>query len=57
MKEKIEYCKEFDNTIIVIVTEWNQIKEMSLEIVKKLLKDNIIIDDRNFLDIKCIEFL
>ena len=30
---------------------------MPLEIVKKLLKDNIIIDGRNVLDINCVEFL
>ena len=55
--EKIEYCTDIDKTIIdcdaiVIVTEWDQIKNMSLDVVKKLMRGNIIIDGRNIFDKK-----
>ena len=60
--EKIEYCDNIDNAIIdadaiVIITEWNQIKNISLEVVKKLMKGNIIIDGRNIFNRKDIEKL
>ena len=50
--EKIIYCNELDSTIIdsdviIIVTEWKQIKDMSLDVVKRLMNGNIIIDGRN----------
>ena len=52
--EKLVYCDELDTAIIdvdaiVIITEWNQFKNMNLEIVKKLMKGNLIIDGRNIL--------
>ena len=60
--EKIVYCEEIDNAlidsdVIVIVTEWDQIKNMNLEIVKKLMKGNLIIDGRNIFNRKEIEDL
>lgn len=60
--EKIEYCNELDKAIIdadaiVIVTEWKQIKEMSLEVAKRLMKGNIIIDGRNVFDRNSVESL
>ena len=60
--EKIEYCNNIDNAIIdadaiVIITEWDQIKNISLEVVKKLMKGNIIIDGRNIFNRKDIEKL
>ena len=50
--EKIEYIDELDKAIInsdaiIIVTEWQIIKNISLEIVQKLMHGNIIIDGRN----------
>lgn len=60
--EKIEYCKELDKAIIdsdaiVIVTDWKQIKEMSLDVVKRLMKGNIIVDGRNVFDRNKVESL
>ena len=60
--EKIEYCEELDKAIIdsdaiVIVTDWKQIKEMSLDVVKRLMKGNIIVDGRNVLDRNKVESL
>ena len=60
--EKIEYCEELDKAImdsdvLIIVTEWKQIKEMDMTIVKRLMKGNIIIDGRNVFDRKYIESL
>lgn len=58
--QKIEYCKELDKAIldadaVIIVTEWNQIKEISLDILKKLMRGNIFIDGRNVFDREKIE--
>lgn len=36
--------------ILVIVTEWNEFKQIDLEKVKKLLKNPIIVDGRNIYD-------
>jgi UDPglucose 6-dehydrogenase len=60
--EKIEYCKELDKAIInadaiVIVTDWKQIKEISLDVVKRLMNGNIIIDGRNVFDRTIVESL
>jgi len=60
--EKIEYYNELDKAIIdadaiIIVTEWKQIKEMSLEVAKKLMRGNIIIDGRNIFNRKELEKL
>lgn len=60
--EKLIYCEELDTALIdadaiIIVTEWNQIKNMNLEIVKKLMKGNLIIDGRNVFDRDKIEDL
>ena len=58
--EKIEYCEELDKAIIdadaiVIITEWKQIKDMSLDIVKRLMNGNIIIDGRNIFERNIVE--
>ena len=60
--EKIEYCEELDKAIIdsdaiVIVTDWKQIKDMSLDVVKRLMKGNIIVDGRNMFDRNKVESL
>lgn len=60
--EKIEYCDELDKAIIdsdaiVIVTDWKQIKEMSLDVVKRLMNGNIIVDGRNVFDRNKVESL
>ena len=60
--EKLIYCEELDTALIdadaiIIITEWNQIKNMNLEIVKKLMKGNLIIDGRNVFDRDKIEDL
>ena len=58
--EKIEYCDELDKAIIdsdaiVIVTDWKQVKDMSLDVVKRLMNGNIIIDGRNVFDRNKVE--
>lgn len=60
--EKIEYCEELDKNVmdcdaIIIITEWDQIKNMSLDIVKKLMKGNILIDGRNIFNKEELEKL
>lgn len=55
--EKIKYCAELDEAlldadVVIICTEWDQIKHMSIEVLKKLVRHNIIIDGRNCLHIK-----
>ena len=60
--EKIEYCEELDKAIIdsdaiVIITDWKQIKDMSLDVVKRLMKGNIIVDGRNVFDRNKVESL
>lgn len=60
--EKIEYCTELDKAIIdsdaiVIVTDWKQIKDMSLDVVKRLMNGNIIVDGRNVFDRNKVESL
>ena len=60
--EKIEYYDELDKAIIdsdaiVIVTEWDQIKNMSLEVVKRLMNGNIVIDGRNIFNRSKLEEL
>lgn len=53
--EKIKYENDPYETVIncdvcLILTEWNQIKTMNLDQVKKLLKKPIIVDGRNCFD-------
>ena len=43
-----EVAKNID--ALVILTEWNQYRGIDLEIVKKLMKGNFILDARNLLD-------
>ena len=59
---KIEYYEDIDKAIIdsdviIIVTEWDQIKSLSLDVIKKLMKGNIIIDGRNVFNRKQVEEL
>jgi UDPglucose 6-dehydrogenase len=51
----IEYCQDPYQTAegaeaLVILTEWNEFKEMDLDRMKKLLRQPIIIDGRNIYD-------
>lgn len=50
-----EVCRNSD--ILVILTEWNEFKELDLLRVKKLLKRPIILDGRNIYDKKEMEKL
>ena len=52
---QIQYChSEFDALkdadALVLVTEWNEYRNLNLEKAKKLMKGNIILDTRNLLD-------
>ena len=39
-----------DASALLIVTEWNEFKELDLSKIKKLMKDPVIIDGRNIYD-------
>jgi len=48
----IEYCKDpyeaaKDSDVLLILTEWNEFKELDLEKMKSLMKNPLIIDGRN----------
>lgn len=60
--KKIEYYNNITETLqnvdaIVIVTEWNQIKNINIENIKYISKCKIIIDGRNIYNRKQIESL
>lgn len=49
---EIEYCKDpyeaaKDIDVLLILTEWNEFKELDLEKIKNLMKNNLIVDGRN----------
>ena len=51
----IKFCKDpysvaRDSDCLVIITEWNEFKELDFKKVKKLLKQPLIIDGRNIYD-------
>lgn len=53
--EGITYCNDSYETVkdadlLIIVTEWNEFKELDLEKVKSLMKANNVIDGRNIYD-------
>ena len=53
----IQYCKgPYDvaknSDCLVIVTEWNEFKELDFKKIKRLLKQPLIIDGRNIYDPK-----
>ena len=52
-KDSYETCKDSD--CLLIVTEWNEFKELDFSKVKKLLKRPIIIDGRNIYEPKKME--
>jgi len=59
---EINYCKNpyetaRDCDAIIIVTEWNEFKYLDLIKIKKLMKNNVIIDGRNIFDRKKLEKL
>ena len=63
--DKIEYCDEIDKAIIdsdavIIVTDWKQIKDTSLNVIKRLMNGNIIVDGRNIFnrnEVESLEFI
>ncbi|APT76067.1 UDP-glucose 6-dehydrogenase [Marinitoga sp. 1137] len=50
-----EYKAMNDADALMIITEWNEYRNLDLEMVKKLMKGNIILDTRNVLDRKKIK--
>jgi UDPglucose 6-dehydrogenase len=55
--DRIEYCKNEYEVMnhadaLIIITEWNQYRGLDLEMAKKLMRGNIILDTRNLLDIE-----
>jgi len=50
--EKIQYCQDpyeatYGVSALVILTEWNEFKQIDLQKIRKLMKKKIIIDGRN----------
>ena len=48
----IEFCKDVDNAvkdadILVVLTEWNEFKQLDLNKIKALMKSPVILDGRN----------
>lgn len=55
--ESIEYAdneyKVMNNSdAVMILTEWNQYRSLDLEMAKKLMKGNIILDTRNLIELE-----
>ena len=53
--KNVKFCKDAyeaakDSDCLVILTEWNEFKELDLNKLKKLLKQPIVIDGRNIYD-------
>ena len=51
----IEFCEDIHHTVqdanlLIVLTEWNEFKEIDLREVKKLMKTPLIIDGRNIYD-------
>jgi len=51
----VDFCKDpyeaaKDSDVLLILTEWQEFKDMNLPRVKKLLKNSLIIDGRNIFD-------
>lgn len=47
-KDAYDVCKDAD--ILVLVTEWNEFKELTMKRIKKLMKQPLIFDGRNVYD-------
>ncbi len=50
--KEVDYCKDpyeaaKDANALLILTEWNEFKELDLEKIKSLMKDKLVIDGRN----------
>ncbi len=53
--EKIEYGKDIEETVkdadcLLVLTEWNEFKQLDLAKIKNLMKQAVIIDGRNIYD-------
>ena len=53
----IKFCKDAyevakDSDFLVVVTEWNEFKELDFKKIKKLMRQPVIIDGRNIYDPK-----
>ena len=56
----IEFCKDpyeasKESDALLILTEWNEFKEMDLKKIKRLLKNPLIIDGRNIYNLETME--
>jgi UDPglucose 6-dehydrogenase len=52
MLNDVEFCKDpyeaaKDSDVLLILTEWNEFKELDIKKIKSLLKNPLIIDGRN----------
>ncbi len=52
LRQDVEFCKDAysvarDSDCLVILTEWNEFKELDFKKIKKLMKQPVIVDSRN----------
>ena len=57
LSKSVEFCKDAylaakDSDCLLIVTEWNEFKELDFKKIKKLMRQPIIVDGRNIYDPK-----
>jgi len=55
LKNSVKFCKSAydaakDSDCLILVTEWNEFKELDFKKIKKLMKQPVIIDGRNVYD-------
>ncbi|MFH1778082.1 MAG: UDP-glucose/GDP-mannose dehydrogenase family protein [Candidatus Omnitrophota bacterium] len=60
--KKVEFCKNVydlakNSDALIVVTEWDEFKEMELKRIKKLMKKPVIIDGRNIYEPKFMKQL
>jgi UDPglucose 6-dehydrogenase len=49
-KDPYDVCEKAD--LLIVVTEWNEFKQLDLEKIKKLMKTPVILDARNIYESK-----
>ena len=62
LSKQVKFCRDSydvckDSDCLLIITEWNEFKELDLAKIKKLLKRPVIIDGRNLYEPKVMEKL
>ena len=55
LKNRVEFCKDAysaakDSDCLIVVTEWNEFKELDFRKIKSLMRQPVIVDGRNIYD-------